>query len=164
VILWGGPGLGLILGGVLVVLIFLAYLVLFFLPVMVAAAFVSLRRLQRQRVLRRAALAGAAGLDHYLDVFRQSVDSRFEDVEFHLKYAEALFNSGRVKEAAVEARLLLLQDPYHFGGNLLLAHAYDRLNLPNHCRQVCHDYLAVNGYCFEFGELRDRCQWRGDTQ
>ena len=25
------------------------------------------------------------------------------------------------------------------------------------CRQVCDEYLAVAGYCFEFAELWDRC-------
>jgi hypothetical protein len=77
-----------------------------------------------------------------------------------LKYAETLFARGRVKEAAVEARLLLDQDAYHFNGNLLLANAYHALGLLEDCLEVCDRYLAVSGYCFEFGELREQCQRR----
>ena len=65
-----------------------------------------------------------------------------------------------VKEAAVEARLLLDQDPYHFNGNLLLANAYYALGLYEDCAAVCDAYLAVAGHCFEFADLRQQCARR----
>jgi hypothetical protein len=159
VLQWLGPGLGPLVWvwfsfAALALLYALVYL---FLPVFAGWMYISLRRLQRQRVLRQAALAGKADRASFLKIFRNTLDSRFEDVEFHLKYAETLFNLGQIAEAAVEARLLLLQDPYHFNGNLLLAHAYQQLGLDRDCLSVCEDYLAINGHCFEFGELRAQC-------
>jgi hypothetical protein len=88
------------------------------------------------------------------------VDRRFEDVGLHLKYAEAHFARGDARAAAAEARLLLLQDPYHFNGNLMLANAYYALGLYADCLTVCDEYLAVSGYCFEFGELAQQCRGR----
>src|SRR5205807_120174 len=98
--------------------------------------------------------------ERYLDVLRATLDTRFRDVGLHLKYAEALFARGRVKEAAVEAELLLYQDPYHFNGNLLLANAYYTLGLRADCAAACDRYLAVGGYCFEFSELLKQCWGR----
>jgi Protein kinase domain len=155
-----GPLLGgvtMTVVGILVVVLYVLYL---FLPVMAGALYATMRRLQREQVLRDAALADGTGSDRYLQALRDALDSRFEDVGLHLKYAEALFARGRVKEAAVEARLLLRQDPYHFNGNLLLANAYHALGLPEDCVAVCDAYLAVSGYCFEFSELREQCQRR----
>ncbi len=65
-----------------------------------------------------------------------------------------------MKEAAVEARILLRQDPYHFNGNLLLANAYFALGLDAECADVCEEYLKVSGYCFEFSELREQARRR----
>ena len=65
-----------------------------------------------------------------------------------------------MKQAAVEGRLLLRQDPYNFNGNLLLANAYFQLELLDDCVTVCDNYLQVSGYCFEFSELREQCQRR----
>jgi DNA-binding SARP family transcriptional activator len=128
------------------------------LPIIGGSLFAALRRSQREKLLRDLAREGDAGSDRYLEVLREALDSRFEDVGLHLRYAEALFARGRVKEAAVEARLLIQQDPYHFNGNLLLANAYYSLGLYPECVRVCDDYLAVSGYCFEFSELRQGCQ------
>jgi hypothetical protein len=88
------------------------------------------------------------------------VDTRIEDVGFHLRYAEILFARADHRAAAVEARLLLVQDPYHFSGNLLLANAYAALGLWDDCLRICDEYLGVAGYCFEFGELRQQCLGR----
>jgi DNA-binding SARP family transcriptional activator len=107
--------------------------------------------------MRRAALESGEDPDKYLATMQGFLDYRFEDVGFHLKYAEALLARGRVKEVAVEAKLLLEQDPYNFNGNLLLANAYYALGLYGDCAAVCDAYLAVAGYCFEFGELRQQC-------
>jgi hypothetical protein len=160
VLRWLGPDFATVIQIAFIVLMVVLYLVFLFLPVIAGWMYVSLRRLQRQRVLRQAALSGGADADHFLQVFRKTLDSRLEDVEFHLKYAETLFNRGQLAEAAVEARLLLLQDPYHFNGNLLLAHAYHRLGLDRDCLKLCEEYLAMNGHCFEFGELRAQCRRR----
>jgi serine/threonine-protein kinase len=120
----------------------LVTLVVFFLPVIAGAVYAALRRLDRERALT---------------ALRELVDRRFEDVGLHLKYAEALFACGQHLAAAVEARLLLLQDPYHFSGNLLLANAYAALGLCDEAAAVCDCYLQVSGYCFEFSELREQC-------
>jgi hypothetical protein len=129
-------------------------------PVIGSAAYAALRRAQREQALWDAAREGHAGSDRFLQTMRAMVDTRIEDVGFHLKYAELLFARGDYRGAAVEARLLLEQDPYHFNGNLLLANAYAALGLWRDCLQVCEDYLQVAGYCFEFGELRQQCQVR----
>jgi tRNA A-37 threonylcarbamoyl transferase component Bud32 len=157
---WLGPAWAPVLQIAFLILFAVLFLVILFLPVFAGWMYASLRRLQRQRMLRRAAKASGPDLAGFLGAFGATVDSRFEDVEFHLKYAEALFNGGHLAAAAVEARLLLVQDPYHFSGNLLLAHAWHNLGLYGDCLRLCEDYLAVSGYCFEFGELRQQCRRR----
>jgi Protein kinase domain len=127
------------------------------LPVLACSAYARANRLRRERVLLQAASAGTAS-DEYLDLLRRELDYRYEDVGFHLKYAEALAGRGDHRAAAVEARLLLVQDPYHFTGNLLLAQSYYRLGLFADGERVCAAYLAVAGYAFEFQELRDQCR------
>jgi serine/threonine-protein kinase len=142
----------------LVVLAGIAYGLLgLVLPPLGAWYYSALRRQQRTQAMRRAALESGEGPDRYLATMRGFLDYRFEDVGFHLKYAEALLARGRAREVAVEAKLLLLQDPYNFNGNLLLANAYYALGLHEDCAAVCDAYLAVAGHCFEFGELRQQC-------
>jgi serine/threonine-protein kinase len=155
-----GPSMLLVMGLIAGVLGIVVYIVYLFLPVIAGALYATLRRLERERMLRNAARQEGEGSERYLHALRDALDTRFEDVGLHLKYAEALFARGRVKEAAVEARLLLDQDPYHFNGNLLLANAYHALGLLEDCLTVCDGYLAVSGYCFEFGELREQCRRR----
>src|SRR5262249_45502085 len=116
-----GPEFRPVLPVVLGVMAFVLYVVYLFLPVIAGALYATLRRVQRERLLRDVAVEAGTGSQRYLEALRAALDSRFEDVGFHLKYAEALFARGQVKEAAVEARLLLHQDPYNFNGNLLLA-------------------------------------------
>jgi hypothetical protein len=155
-----GPSLLAYLGIVLLTLVPVLLIVYFFLPVIAGALYATLRRLEREWMLRNAARQESDGSERYLQALRDALDTRFEDVGLHLKYAETLFARGRIKEAAVEARLLLDQDSYHFNGNLLLANAYHALGLWEDCLAVCDGYLAVSGYCFEFGELREQCQRR----
>lgn len=133
-----------------------------FLPIIAASLYVGLRRRQREKVLRDATLQCGTGSDEYLNLLRRSLDFRFADVGFHLKYAEALAARGRHADAAVEARLMLEQDPYNFSANLLLANGYFTLGLYGDCARVCDNYLAVSGFCFEFAELRDQCRFRGE--
>jgi hypothetical protein len=127
------------------------------LPILACSSYAKANRLRRDRVLLRAA-AGGTTSDEYVELLRRELEYRYEDVGFHLKYAEALAARGDDAAAAVEARLLLVQDPYHFTGNLLLAQCYHRLGLHDDCVRVCDEYLAVSGYCFEFAELRDLCR------
>src|SRR5262245_28575214 len=134
-----------------------------FLPVFGSAAYANRRRALRERTLVDAALAGRAGSDEFLALMRDMIDNRFEDVGFHLRYAELLYARGDHRRAAVEARLITEQDPYHFNANLLLANAYYALGLYEDCRTVCRDYLAVTGYCFEFQELKAQCDARLGT-
>jgi hypothetical protein len=160
----GGTGIGAGLGPISAV--FLTTLTVFsvgvyyILPVIAGSLFAGLRRLEREKLLRDLAREEGPGSDRYLQALEQALDSRFEDVGLHLKYAEALFARGRVKEAAVECRLLLKQDPYNFNGNLLLANAYYALGLDAECAEVCDAYLGVSGYCFEFSELREQARRR----
>ena len=144
--------------GVLGIALVVIYLGLAFLSSPLAANFLAaLRRRQRTRALRRAVLEAGDDADHYVRALKTFLDDRIEDVAFHLKYIEALLARGRLKEVAVEAILLLEQDPCNFNGNLLLANAYAALGLPEDCVAVCDAYLSVAGYCFEFSELRQRC-------
>lgn len=129
------------------------------LPVLASSSYAKTSRARRERLLLSA--AGSASPDEYLQLLRAELDYRYEDVGFHLRYAEALAARGDDRAAAIEARLLLIQDPYHFTANLLLAQSYLRLGLFADCQQVCDEYLAVAGYCFEFAELGDQARKSG---
>ncbi|HJZ90419.1 MAG TPA: serine/threonine-protein kinase [Gemmataceae bacterium] len=150
---WFGPAAAMVFTVLIVALAGLSILV----PVVASAAYANLRRARREQALLEAALAGQTGSDAFLKLMRDMLDTRFEDVGFHLRYAELLYARGDCRAAAVEARLITVQDPYHFDANLLLANAYHALGLHDECRQVCDDYLAVTGYGFEFQELRELC-------
>jgi hypothetical protein len=145
---------------IIVVLAMLYGVFALFLPIVGSYYYGKMRRLQREQALRRLVLESDTGSDTQLRAMAAMLDSRFEDVGFHLRYAEMLFARGDYRRAAVEARLLLVQDPYHFNGNLLLANAYYVLGSYAKCLAVCKDYLAVVQYCFEFGELKQRCEAR----
>jgi hypothetical protein len=150
---WFGRAAPLVISLLVLVLFVLSILV----PVVASAAYANLRRARREQALLDAALAGQTGSDAFLTLMRDMLDTRFEDVGFHLRYAELLYARGDCRAAAIEARLITVQDPYHFNANLLLANAYHALGLYDECRQVCDDYLAVTGYGFEFQELRELC-------
>lgn len=130
-----------------------------FFPVWASAQFARIGKLKRDQLLLTSVQA-KPGSGAYLQALGEAVNYRMDDVTFHLKYAEALAASGRDRDAAVEARLLLDTDPYHFTGNLFLAQCYYRLGLYGDSLKVCNDYLTVAGYGFEFTELRDECQRR----
>jgi hypothetical protein len=144
----------------LVAIVVVAATIGFFVPVIASAAYATLRRARREQILLRNALAGERGTAEFLAKMRDLVDTRFEDVGFHLRYAELLYARGDHRQAAVEARLITVQDPYHFNANLLLANAYFALRLYVDCSRVCDEYLGVAGYCFEFQELRQQCAGR----
>jgi hypothetical protein len=157
------PSLDPVLQLVLTVLAGSYLLFSFFIPVIAAAMYGRIRRAKREQALIKAALDGRTGSDEFLTLMRTMLNTRFEDVGFHLRYAELLYARGDHRRAAVEARLITVQDPYHFNANLLLANAYYALRLYRDCVRVCDDYLAVAGYCFEFQELRTLCAARGAT-
>jgi Protein kinase domain len=139
------------------ILILVLFVLTLLIPVVASAAYANLRRARREQALLDAALAGQTGSDEFLTLMRNMIDTRFEDVGFHLRYTELLYARGDTRAAAVEAQLITVQDPYHFDANLLLANAYHALGLYDDCRRVCDDYLAVTGYSFEFQELREQC-------
>jgi Protein kinase domain len=153
---WFGSAAAMVFMVLIVALAGLSILV----PVVASAAYANLRRARREQALLEAALAGQTGSDAFLTLMRDMLDTRFEDVGFHLRYAELLYARGDCRAAAVEARLITVQDPYHFDANLLLANAYHALGLYDDCREVCDEYLAVTGYSFEFQELRELCDRR----
>ncbi len=147
-----------LVAAVMGLVLFGAYFILvFFAAPLGALCLAALRRRQRALALRRAALEAGDDPEKYLGAMRAFLDDRFEDVAFHLKYVEALLARGRLKEVAVEAKVLLRQDPYNFSGNLLLANAYSGLGLFDDGIAVCDAYLIVAGYCFEFAELKQQC-------
>jgi serine/threonine-protein kinase len=152
-----GDFLGLPSQALLFCLLGLVVVLSLLLPVVGSAAYVNLRKARREQALLRVALSDRTGCDGYLDLMRDMLATRFEDVEFHLRYAELLYARGDHRDAAVEARLITVQDPYHFNANLLLGNAYFALGLRQDCKRVCDDYLEVTGYCFEFQELREQC-------
>src|SRR5581483_6545435 len=93
---------GLLLGLAFAVVVFIV------LPVVGSVAFAGWRRARRELALWDVGLAGPAASDAFLATMRGLVDTRIEDVGFHLKYAELLFARGDYRAAAVEARLLLV--------------------------------------------------------
>lgn len=120
-------------------------------------SFTQARRLSREMAMRRAIADSASRPDEQLQQMEAFVRAHPEDANFYQRYVETLLAQSRPKDAAVEARLLLDEDPYSPGANLLLAHAYYQLGLYDQCVAVANAYLAVSGYCFEFTELKARC-------
>jgi serine/threonine protein kinase len=125
-------------------------------PAFACTSYAKANRLRRERLLVSA--SAKASPDEYLALLKHEVQFRYEDANFHLRYAEALAARGDHRGAAIEARLIQAQDPYHFNANLLLAQSYFKLGLHQDCVKTCEDYLEVSGYCFEFTELRNQCQ------
>lgn len=144
-----------LVGGLFVLVAVVCGLVL---PFVVVYHFSAARRLQRELTLRLAITSSSHAPRAYSELLRDFLDERPEDVRLHQRYVESLLAQGDSREAAVEALLLLENDPYHFGASLLLAQAYFELGLLNHCVLACENYLRVAGYCFEFEELRTRCR------
>ncbi|MCR4413217.1 MAG: serine/threonine protein kinase [Thermoguttaceae bacterium] len=139
--------------------IYVSGLFVYYLVVAPAAIhfFAKARRLRRDLALRRLLRAAGADAARRLAQLRSLVDHHPEDSDLHHRFAEALLAQGHAGEAAIEARLIIQRDPYHFAANLLLAHAYLELKCYSSCRRVCDHYLAASGHCFEFAELRQRC-------
>jgi hypothetical protein len=115
------------------------------------------RRNRRDLALRELLRQSSTDPDKYLHVLKSLSNLHSRDTHIQQKYVEGLVSRGRLSEAAVEAQLIIENDPYNFGAHLLLAHAYFELGCTAQCSVVCTRYLEVSGYCFEFDELRSRC-------
>jgi serine/threonine-protein kinase len=150
-------GFGGLAGVVAALFVVFATVFRFLIGPLAANCYARVREIRRDLAIRQAALDRAQNPGGWLPQIEQAVNDRFEDVGFHLKYVEGLALEGRLRDVAVEARLVLLQDPYNFNGNLALAGAYFELGLIPDCLAICNAYLQLAGYCFEFAELKDRC-------
>ena len=118
------------------------------------------RRIERELSLSEAISRGAVQREDHLAFLKKILEVRSDDVSLGQKYVESLMAGGRAADAVVESKLLLANDGYNVGGNLLLAQSYFDLGLYPQCAQVCEDYLRVTGYCFEFADLKKECQQR----
>ncbi|QDS91231.1 Serine/threonine-protein kinase StkP [Rosistilla ulvae] len=118
--------------------------------------FSRIRYLQRGRDLRRSITENAGDSSMQLKILETMAQERSEDLGVRQKYAETLLANDKVKQAAVEAKLMLDDDPYNMEAGMLLAHSYFELRLYQEAIGVCDSFLAVAGYCFEFRELRDQ--------
>jgi hypothetical protein len=118
--------------------------------------FTKARRLSREYVFHELMRDSASDPQRYLSCLSSLLELRPEDSYAHHRYVEGLLAQGRIREAVIEARLMLEEDAYGFGANLLLACAYFDAGRHAQCRAVCDKYLSVSGYCFEFEELKER--------
>ena len=118
--------------------------------------FSRIRAQHREIGLRRAITKNSGDTDKQLDILGAMAQELTEDLVVRQKYAEALLAHGRQKEAVVEAKLMLNEDPYNMAAGLLLAHSYFELGLYELTISVCDAFLDVAGYCFEFRELRSQ--------
>jgi len=115
------------------------------------------RQIERDLSLRQAIIQSTKSPLEYLQLLADYARQASDDLQLRRRYIEALLAHDRSQEAAVEAKLLLEQDPYDFSGSLLLAQAYFDLGLHELCQQTCDKYLQWAGYSFEFQELKSRC-------
>lgn len=117
---------------------------------------IAARRHNRELLLLRGIRVSDGTAAQILPPLQEFVRVNPGDLAVCQRYVEALLGAGRLREAAVEARLMLRTDPYNVGATLLLANAYCALGLHRACVTLCDAYLAVTGYCFEFADLRER--------
>ncbi|MCA9009425.1 MAG: serine/threonine protein kinase [Planctomycetaceae bacterium] len=143
-------GSAIILGSTISIVLFS----LIFVPLTVYL-FSKLRAQHREIGLRRAITENSGDTDKQLDILGAMAQELTEDLVVRQKYAEALLAHGRQREAVVEAKLMLNEDPYNMAAGLLLAHSYFELGLNELTISVCDAFLDIAGYCFEFRELRD---------
>lgn len=116
------------------------------------------RLLERDRFLLRSLRTQAFDDQKVIEILRNYIDRNPEELFVRQRLTELYSFTGRLKEAAVEAKLVLSIDPYNFSASLLLGESYARLGLRREAVAVCDGYLAVSPQSFEFSELRQRCQ------
>jgi len=119
--------------------------------------FAKARRLSRDLKRRILAETDMSRLDSYLVQLRMLVAWHPQDLQLQHRYAESLLAAGQLVDAAVEAQLILENDPWNFGANLLLAQSCFDMGAYRECRAVSERYLSVSGQCFEFTDLRSQC-------
>ncbi|MEZ6129080.1 MAG: protein kinase [Planctomycetaceae bacterium] len=119
--------------------------------------FTKARRLRRD-LQRRSLLPGTAqDAESGLVQLRTLLAWHPQDLQLQVRYASSLLAAGQVSDAAVEAQLVLENDPWNFAANLLLAQCWFDLNRWDECRAVCERNLVASGQCFEFSDLRNQC-------
>lgn len=117
---------------------------------------VKLRGLYRELFLHRCLHQGDGSTKSLLAALRDYVDLNPGDLMIYQRYVETLLAAGLVRNAAIEACLMIRTDPFNVGANLILAQCYFDLGLNDLCVSLCDTYLSVVGYCFEFSDLRER--------
>ncbi|MCA9140231.1 MAG: protein kinase [Planctomycetales bacterium] len=115
------------------------------------------RKLRREISLRVSLREGFGSRQAYVGHLDLLIEAFPDDSYLQQKYVEALLSHHRYSDAAAEALLILEEDPYDFAANLLLAHCYLESAAHLQCAAICDQYLAISGHCFEFHELRTRC-------
>jgi len=113
-------------------------------------------RLKRELMLVTSVREHAGRPDALLHALERIMQDHPDDVTIQVRYVEALLAAGQPRDAAVEAKLVLVDDPYNFGAALHLAHAYFDLGLYELCTQTCDEHLHVTPYAFELADLRQR--------
>jgi serine/threonine-protein kinase len=116
------------------------------------------RLLERDRFFLRSLRTEGSDGTKVIEIFREYLRRNPEEIFVRQRLAELYSYAGRLKEALVESKLILSIDPYNFAASLLLAESYARLGLHREAIAVCDGYLAVSPQCFEFDELRHRCE------
>ncbi len=119
--------------------------------------FAKWRMLERDRFFLRSLRTRGSDDQSVIEIFRSYLERNPEELFVRQRLAELYSYTGRLKEAVVESKLVLLIDPYNFSASLLLGEAYARLGLRREAVAVCDGYLATSPQSFEFGELRQRC-------
>lgn len=129
--------------------------------IFIAAAynnFLEIRNLEKSKFVMNVLRGDFSGDEDLFKALKSFLLINWEDINLHLKYIELLIFRNRYQEAVTEARILLITDPYNFGGNILLAHSYFELGLYEDCTSVCNNYLSISGYSFEFADLKKKCE------
>jgi hypothetical protein len=136
--------------------------VLFWISVLLGVLFLPLafynlrlaRQLERESVLLNSLVPDSAAA--LSDRIREFLDIQSEDINLRMRLVEGLMAAGQPVEAAIESRLILKRDPFHFGAHLTLAQSYFDLRLYPECREICRAYLKLVPYSFELGDLDQR--------
>ena len=119
--------------------------------------FTKARRLKRDLERRSLSIGAPEDPESYLRQLRMRLAWHPQDLQLQYRYASSLLAARQAGEAAVEAKLILENDPYNFAANLLLAQCWFDLNCWDECQAVCEQNLVSSGQCFEFADLRNQC-------
>jgi tetratricopeptide (TPR) repeat protein len=143
---------------VILIQIYLVDLILYILEVFMIYNFAKWRLLERDRFLMSSLRTSGADSRDLIEVLHNYIQRNPEELFVRQRLAELYSFTGRLKEAVVEAKLVLSIDPFNFSASLLLGESYARLGLREQAVAVCDGYLAISPQSFEFAELRQRCK------